>query len=440
MPLQDARLPYLETALNRRAIRELVSEHVLPALFPGRTLTKLAMQYSRYKAGREHVALYQVELDPPLENEAPLLTVTFGQRGRLQRVHEQIRASGGGRKRSVFYLMEQPCLIEIFPSDWCLPLLWQAADADRAGDLIAHMLPDYTNVRVKRVDVLRYRPGRRCVLRYAVEHGQGTIDLVAKLYTNRDRAQLVADKLAVLCSQPTSDIKLAAPIGKTSNDGLLLMECLDGSNLGDHLENATSPDNNERAIRTAAAGLAAFHRFQLKSSERRSLQTELNNLRSRLAPIHNVAPDLARRIETLLIQVEARIGELAPAADCVIHGEYKPNQLLLADGKLAVVDLDRACIGDPAIDVGNFVAVLQKEVIYEGHAHLAGLGDVFLAAYQAANSVNGIVQRVRIFQTLTFLRMLTRYYERNPQNYARLGAEWPPLIFLDEARRSIDLP
>jgi hypothetical protein len=66
------------------------------------------------------------------------------------------------------------------------------------------------------------------------------------------------------------------------------------------------------------------------------------------------------------------------------------------------------------------------------------LSDVFLSAYDTANHIDGIGRRAAIFRSLTFLRMLTRYFERNPQGYARLGGEWRPLVFLAEARSSID--
>jgi hypothetical protein len=436
MPLSDAE-PYLETALNRRHMRELLSEHVVPVLFPGHTLTKLPLQYSRYKAGKEHVALYRLELEPTPDTGAPLATATFGRRGRLERAYERTSANRAGYAPAALLLSDQPCLIEIFPSDAGLPLLWHAADASRATELLAPVLTGYRGIAVKRVDVLRYRPGRRCVLRYDVEHADGALDLVGKLYANPDRAQLVAKKLAVLSSQATRELMLAAPIGELANNGLLLMEHLHGSNLGDELEATASRDKNERAIRAAAAGLAAFHRFGLESSQRRSLQTELNNLRARLRPLHDVAAGLARDIEALLTQIEARLAALPKAAECVIHGEYKPNQLLLNSDQIALVDLDRACIGDPAIDVGNFAAVLRKEVLFEGHSHLAGLDGVFVREYLAANDVDGIVERAGLFQTIAFLRMLTRYFERAPQHYVRQGEDWPPLVLLSEARHSL---
>lgn len=437
MPLSDAGQPYLETALSRQHMRELLSEHVVPVLFPGHTLTKLPLQYSRYKAGKEHVALYRLELEPPLDTGAPLATATFGRRDRLQQAYERTSTNRAGHATAALFLPNQPCLIEIFPSDAQLPLLWHAADAARATGLLAPLLPSYTGVHVKRVEVLRYRPGRRCVLRYDLEHERGTSALVAKLYADPDRAQLVAKKLAALSSQATRALILAAPRGEPANNGLVLMECLHGSNLGDQLEATAARDKNERAVRAAAAGLAAFHRLRLESSERRSLQTELSNLRARLRPLHDVAPDFAGDVEALLTQINARLAALPKATECVIHGEYKPNQLLLNGDQIALVDLDRACIGDPAIDVGNFTAVLRKEVIFEGHSHLAGLDGVFAREYLAANDVEGIAERAGLFQTIAFLRMLTRYFERAPQQYAQQRENWPPLVLLSEARHSL---
>ena len=438
MNIVDTRLPYLETALTRQTMRELVAEQVVPRLLPGRTLAKLSLQYSRYKAGKEHVALYQLELDPEPDTAPPLLTVTFGQRGRLQRIHEQISSGDAARARSALLLAEQSCLAEIFPADFGLPLLWQAADADRATELVGAMLPDCRDVRIARVDLLRYRPGRRCVLRYEIEHHGGRLVLVGKLYAEGKRATIVATKAQTLSGQAAATIKLATPVGLAPSNGLLLMEHIDGDKLGDQLENSPSREINEQTVRTAAFALATFHRFRLETSESRSLRSEVDGLRARLEPVHDVGTSLAHDIQALLAEIETHLAALPPTTECVIHGEYKPNQLLLRNGQISVVDLDRSCIGDPAIDVGNFCAVLEKEVFYEGHPHLAGLSDVFLSAYDTANHIDGIGRRAAIFRSLTFLRMLTRYFERNPQGYARLGGEWRPLVFLAEARSSID--
>jgi hypothetical protein len=246
---------------------------------------------------------YQLELDPEPDTAPPLLTVTFGQRGRLQRIHEQISSGDAARARSALLLAEQSCLAEIFPADFGLPLLWQAADADRATELVGAMLPDCRDVRIARVDLLRYRPGRRCVLRYEIEHHGGRLVLVGKLYAEGKRATIVATKAQTLSGQAAATIKLATPVGLAPSNGLLLMEHIDGDKLGDQLENSRSREINEQTVRTAAFALATFHRFRLETSESRSLRSEVDGLRARLEPVHDVGTSLAHDIEALLAEI-----------------------------------------------------------------------------------------------------------------------------------------
>jgi hypothetical protein len=47
------------------------------------------------------------------------------------------------------------------------------------------------------------------------------------------------------------------------------------------------------------------------------------------------------------------------------------------------------------------------------------------------------MERVHMFQAMSLLRMLIRYFERTPLQYARQGADWPPLVLLDEARQTL---
>lgn len=437
MPLDRASQPHLDLTLSHPKMRDLFVQSALPALFPGHRLNALHRHYTRYKAGKEHVTLFSLGLDPPPDGAPPFVTVTIGRPGRVRNAYQRISGSRNGLPRALL-LPEDSCLFAVFPADSGLPLLSKAADSTQAAELLAPMLPAQPISRVMRIDVLRYRPGRRCVLLFEIEMADGTtLEIVGKLYRDGGRAQAVARKLAALCRQTSGQLLLPEPVGDPGELPLLLMKRLRGSNLGDQLESTTSREENERSVRAAAAALAGFHRLALESDQRRSLQTELGQLQSRLEPVRHVEPDLAAEVGDLLTQLEAPLAQLPPAADCLIHGEYKPNQLLLSHGRIAVVDLDRACLGDPAIDVGNFMAVLRKEVLLEGHTHLEGLDQVFLAEYESAQQVTGLAKRAKLFESIAFLRMLTRHFERAPQQYGHRGDDWPPLALLHEARRSL---
>ncbi len=85
-----------------------------------------------------------------------------------------------------------------------------------------------------------------------------------------------------------------------------------------------------------------------------------------------MAPGLERRVAGLVDRIESRLGTLRAEPLCLIHGDFKPSQLLVAGERPALVDLDRACLGDPALDLGNFLAVLMKQVVLKGAFVRAG--------------------------------------------------------------------
>jgi hypothetical protein len=73
-----------------------------------------------------------------------------------------------------------------------------------------------------------------------------------------------------------------------------------------------------------------------------------------------------------------------PSTPC--HGSFKPSQLLLGPAAAVVTDLDHACVAEPALDVGCFLAYLRPAAVWRRRCtrarawydHAAG---VFSAAY-----------------------------------------------------------
>jgi Ser/Thr protein kinase RdoA (MazF antagonist) len=121
----------------------------------------------------------------------------------------------------------------------------------------------------------------------------------------------------------------------------------------------------------------------------------------------------------------------------VIHSDFKPDQLLIDDGRTSLIDLDGVCRGDPAIDVGNFMAALRKQAVVNGYAGFAALADAFYQAYFARRPNDAIAKRARAFQGVALVRMTLAKFERTPRSYARQGNEWPWLAVLDEAKRCL---
>jgi aminoglycoside phosphotransferase (APT) family kinase protein len=57
---------------------------------------------------------------------------------------------------------------------------------------------------------------------------------------------------------------------------------------------------------------------------------------------------------------------IGPCESCGIHRDFYPDQVLVCpDGRIVLLDLDLYCIGDPALDAGNFIAHLTEQSLRE---------------------------------------------------------------------------
>jgi len=97
------------------------------------------------------------------------------------------------------------------------------------------------------------------------------------------------------------------------------------------------------------------------------------------------------------------------------------------------VDYDMASLGDPAIDVGNFMAQFIKYALSAGLSHLRQSAPSFLAAYQARSARDGLTERARLFQALSLVRLAVREFRKSPRSYARKGQSSRPVLLLREA-------
>ncbi|MDP8940574.1 MAG: aminoglycoside phosphotransferase family protein [Actinomycetota bacterium] len=68
-----------------------------------------------------------------------------------------------------------------------------------------------------------------------------------------------------------------------------------------------------------------------------------------------LARELARDLADYLLQ--------APPNGTPIHGGFDAGQVLLSSDSIVLLDLDRAVKGDPAEDIGTFVAQLERGII-----------------------------------------------------------------------------
>jgi aminoglycoside phosphotransferase (APT) family kinase protein len=108
----------------------------------------------------------------------------------------------------------------------------------------------------------------------------------------------------------------------------------------------------------------------------------------------------------LAIATEAR-GEASTVV--VAHGDLTPGQLLFSVIGAGIVDVDTLCRGEPALDLGRFLAYLHvcglRDVGAAAWPLLATLSAVFLDAYAEVSPEAVRLSRLSAYRALALARM-----------------------------------
>ena len=237
-----------------------------------------------------------------------------------------------------------------------LPTLAAALDPDHVQDAFARECAALAHrPRIAGIRVLRHRPGRRCLIRYGFSGD--TPAVLGKLTCKGVHER----SLAVQTRLFATGFAVPEPLGPIPTLGLWLQREVRGRPLQAMLGEPAAV----RAVEGAAELLAALHRQPHGAAPAWAIEDELGVLDQRLAALGRARPDLATRARRLREACHSAARLLPASRVCGIHRDFYPEQVLVADGPLHLVDLDLYSRGDPALDVGNFTAHLIEAAIRE---------------------------------------------------------------------------
>ena len=438
-------LPLLEMAWSPSQMQQFLNQRVLPLVWPSQAVTAVAIEDMTFRADHQCEILYALQLGDLTGGYCQRVVVTLAKAHRLEEIYRRHYGGEGGASNQptpspVVFLPESECLVEFFPVDWQLPALAWALEPGAIASFLSPEGPQAEPTRgLPQVEVLRYRlRSRRCVLRYKVEapDGRGSQEVIGKVYPCGAQALQVAQVLTRLHPQAAAcGLILPQPLQVVPERSLLLMERLPGTVLKLVLKRAKAPPQFQALIRLAAATLVRLHRLQCESQDVQSVQTQVEKLRPQVASLHVLAPRLAPQVEALLQQIEQAGARCPAVAPCFVHGDFSPGQLLLMEtGQMGVIDFDLASLGDPALDVGNFMARLHHKAVSKASNAFRQVAAYFLSEYQACLPEPRVAERVHLFLSISLVRRALREFEIRPYDYCgRADPDSPVSRLLQEA-------
>lgn len=424
--LIDPALPDLAWVASPDRLGELLSRDVGPELLGCPGPVEAEILDLTYTPGRRCTALCRVTGGSQL-----VVTMTSG--GKAAAAYQDHYAPDHSR---ALYLADRRILVERFPSDWALPGLPTAT----SPTTMVGLLPDARwGLGELAIELLHYRPHRRAVISYrSAGDPDASPRFVGKLYRSGAEVSTALDRLMVANRVLVGEgISTPAARGQVAGLELLLMDHVPGRSLKHLLQHDGSDDRTAGAVEQAARAIATLHRHHEAQPSARDAATELDRLRKRLAPLAFVAPELAGRAAELIDRISERLGDLPPGQARFLHGDFTPSQVLVADdGSVVLVDFDLSEMGDPAVDVANFVSKLRRRARRSGDNVYRSLGVRFIDEYvRHAPPDAGLAERVTVIEATALVRTAVRSFRHAPGSPSDDDPMWA--VYLAEADEAV---
>jgi len=278
-----------------------------------------------------------------------------------------------GFARPALYAPSLNLLFQVFPTDDRLPSLSTAVDESAMIAVLQAVLADRrAGARLKSVaaHVVRYKPERKCLLRYHLTWATNRSDLPRVVWarvSRRPKFERTHNNLQRLYAAAAGiGFDLPEPLGVVPD---LAME-LFGAVPGVALSSLTDCDYFGWLCRRAGESLRRFHALNVEVGEVFDIAAQAARLAENAAEFANLLPAEANRIAAFEGEITERLQTESPGSTeaarlGLIHRDLHGGNILVADGRLALVDFEDCAMGEAADDVGSTWANLRW------HAHRA---------------------------------------------------------------------
>ena len=357
------------------AMRAPLQRHLIDALGTAARIQECRVTNTRRRDGASGTVQYDVRLQDPATGQTWNQIVTGIRYGgdRTRRVWDAIRRSAvlDADPKAPFamppfaYVPEFDVLLQVFPHDHRLPALARLVAGpppELAPVLLKEFGPGSWELRSWRAETVQYRVDMRVILRLIVGATDTVADrgmdrqFYAKVYRDSDegrRAHRLQYEIHERASGVAAHLVVSKPIAYVHELRTLLTSALTGTSLSDII--ARGNDSID-AVKIAARAVVEFHHLDVAAPQRPYAE-EMARLREAQERIASARPDLADEVQAMVRAVALGL-EGAPSS--LIHGDLKPDHMLIDGDRVALIDFDLAAAADPVVDIAHLLAFLRQ--------------------------------------------------------------------------------
>lgn len=207
-----------------------------------------------------------------------------------------------------------------------------------------------------------YTPFRRAVIRYVASDAKV---YYGKLY-RAGQSQRALETTNQLRDAGLSDC-LAEPAVHLVDLEMIIWREAAGSVLGREYPR----DEYRRGLHRAGIALRRLHAANVReildrpATELRTLTDEMRVTRKYLDRVATLLDGQPSELERCYADLDRSCVGADEYDPMTLHGDFHDNQVVLSDGGAVILDLDQIVRGDPAVDIGNFLAHIDFRIAYE---------------------------------------------------------------------------
>lgn len=255
-------------------------------------------------------------------------------------------------------------------TDLTMPFLAQVLDPVLVQHQLTQCLsPSYKNadrkINLQAIRVMRYKPGRRCLIEYDLQvaefRSSQIITLIGKVRakgTDRHTHALQQALWQLGFSDNSADgISVPEPIALIPAWNMTLQRKVAGT----VATQLFHPNSDIALVKRIAAAAHKLHQANISPHRQHTIHNELQILHDRLPRVLQHYPQWEPRLKRVLQQCDRLAANTPEPRACGIHRDFYADQVIVQGDRLYLIDLDLYCQGNPALDIGNFIAHMTEQ-------------------------------------------------------------------------------
>ncbi|MBE9221438.1 aminoglycoside phosphotransferase family protein [Cyanobacterium stanieri LEGE 03274] len=256
-------------------------------------------------------------------------------------------------------------------SDKKMVFLTDILNKDNVESYFNQFLSDLmSKYQLKALEVIRYKPEKRCLIEFTFE-GDNSLILIGKIKAKGTdfKTYNLQQKLWEngFNNDCLDQISVPQPFGLIPPWQMWLQKKVSGKVLTDLF----NPEMNRQIIEKIPYVIRKLHLANIATVHSHLIVDELSILHQKLPLVLKIYPHWESQIKDILKKCDS-LGQLMEENHylCGIHRDFYFDQIIVDDEHFYLLDLDLYCLGNPSLDMGNFLGhIIEYSLRRYGHFH-----------------------------------------------------------------------